>query len=86
MLYLASVEWIWIISNRLLAQQQEALRLLVGPLLWHVPLGAVRMGMVFDLRRSFGWFMHVKKTNSLKVSDLCRDAWGRMLMVFADIV
>ncbi len=39
LLYLASVEWIGSFSNRLLARQQEALRLLVGPLLMACSIG-----------------------------------------------
>lgn len=33
-----------------------------------------------------GWFMHVKKTNSLKVSDLCRGCLGARADGFAGIV
>ncbi len=86
LLYLASVEWIWIIQQPPFGATAEALRLLVGPLLMACSIGAVRMGMVFDLRRSIGWFMHVKKTNSLKVSDLCRGCPGTHADGFADIV
>ena len=58
----------------------------LGLCLWHVPLGPSAWAWYLICAVPIGWFMHVKKTNSLKVSDLCRGCLGARADGFAGIV
>lgn len=77
MLYLASVEWIWIIQQPpfgATAGSAQAARWASVYGMFHWGPSAWAWYLICAV--PIGWFMHVKKTNSLKVSDLCRGCLG----------
>ena len=77
LLYLASVEWIWIIQQPpfgATAGSAQAARWASAYGMFHWGPSAWAWYLICAV--PIGWFMHVKKTNSLKVSDLCRGCLG----------
>ena len=77
LLYLASVEWIWIIQQPPFGAAPGS----VQAARWASAYGMFHWGpsawaWYLICAVPIGWFMHVKKTTSLKISDLCRGWLG----------
>ncbi|ADO49746.1 BCCT family transporter [[Enterobacter] lignolyticus] len=77
LLYLASVEWIWIIQQPPFGAEPGS----VQAARWASAYGMFHWGpsawaWYLICAVPIGWFMHVKKTTSLKISDLCRGWLG----------
>lgn len=77
LLYLASVEWIWIIQQPPFGAapgSQQAARWASAYGMFHWGPSAWAWYLICAV--PIGWFIHVKKVTSLKVSDLCRGYLG----------